>query len=108
MKCWPSSITIAFADKATERHLEHMLEFITLMMDIMPKAIYVESQLCDRFEKFRLSEHLICESGKRYNKTLQDFRSWCNNKAKAAISGRAIQLPSHSTKEKHAARPFQR
>ncbi|MCX2791358.1 hypothetical protein [Vibrio sp. Sgm 5] len=78
---------IAFADKATERHLEHMLEFITLMMDIMPKAIYIESQLCDRFEKFRLSEHLMRESGKRYNHTLQDFRTWCNSKAKTAISG---------------------
>jgi len=92
---------ITFADKVTDRHLEHMLDFIVLMLDIMPKAIYVESQLCDRYGKFRYSEHLMRESSKRYNKTLSEFKLWCNSKAKATIRGddNTISLPFHEKRE---------
>ncbi|EGQ7901739.1 TPA: hypothetical protein KDY48_003791 [Vibrio parahaemolyticus] len=90
----------SFADKATDRHLEHMLDFISLMLDILPKAIYIESQLCDRYGKFKLSEHLMRENSKRYNRTLNEFRFWCNDKAKAAIRGddKAISIPFHEKK----------
>lgn len=78
---------ISFADQLTERHLEQMLDFITMVLDIMPKAIYLESQLCDRYGKFNLSEHLMRENTKRYNITLQYYRDWCNSKAEATIRG---------------------
>ncbi|MGR6780359.1 hypothetical protein [Moritella viscosa] len=92
---------ISFADQLTDRHLEQMLDFITMILDIMPKAIYLESQLCDRYEKFKLSEHLMRENTKRYNITLQHYRDWCNSKAKAAIRGDAnpIALTFHEKKD---------
>lgn len=91
---------ISFADQLTDRHLEQMLDFITMVLDIMPKAIYLESQLCDRYGKFKLSEHLMRENTKRYNHTLQHYRNWCNSKAKATIRGDAnpIALTFHDKK----------
>ncbi|HGF5125527.1 TPA: hypothetical protein ACF35B_003142 [Vibrio parahaemolyticus] len=91
---------ISFADQLTDRHLEQMLDFITMVLDIMPKAIYLESQLCDRYGKFKLSEHLMRENTKRYNHTLQQYRNWCNSKAKATIRGdaNAIALTFHDKK----------
>lgn len=91
---------ISFADQLTDRHLEQMLDFITMVLDIMPKAIYLESQLCDRYGKFKLSEHLMRENTKRYNHTLQQYRNWCNSKAKATIRGDAnpIALTFHDKK----------
>lgn len=80
---------LSFADELTDRHLEQVLDFITLMMDILPKAIYIESQLCDRYGKFRLAEHLMRENAQRYRATLEEYRQWCNRKAKQAISGKA-------------------
>ncbi|WP_196584569.1 hypothetical protein [Aliivibrio fischeri] len=92
---------ISFADQLTDHHLKQMLDFITMILDIMPKAIYLESQLCDRYGKFKLSEHLMRENTKRYNTSLQLYRSWCNEKAKAAIRGdtNSIALPFHEKKD---------
>ena len=78
---------ISYADEATETHLQQMLDFITMMLDIVPKAIYIESQLCDRYGKFKLAQHLMSENTKRYNKTLQYYRDWCNTKVKNIIRG---------------------
>ncbi|WP_312212543.1 hypothetical protein [Pseudescherichia sp.] len=78
---------IAYADKLNDRHLEQLLDFITMVLDVLPKAIYIESQLCDRYGKFRLAEHLMRENGKRYGITLNHYRNWCNQKAKRAIAG---------------------
>lgn len=92
---------ISFADQLTDDHLKQMLDFITMILDTMPKAIYLESQLCDRYGKFKLSEHLMRENTKRYNTSLMHYRSWCNDKAKAAIRGdkNAIALPFHEKKD---------
>ncbi|TDM51633.1 hypothetical protein [Aliivibrio fischeri] len=92
---------ISFADQLTDRHLEQMLDFITLILDMMPKAIYIEIQLCDRYSKFKLAEHLMRENTKRYNGTLQHYKDWCNSKAKAAIKGENTQiaLPFHEKKD---------
>ncbi|WP_104040821.1 hypothetical protein [Vibrio hyugaensis] len=83
---------ISFADQVTDTHLEQMLDFITMVLDIMPKAIYLESQLCDRYGKFNLSEHLMRENAKRYNITLQHYRDWCIAKKRATIRGDAAPV----------------
>ncbi|MEZ9819675.1 hypothetical protein AB4238_03465 [Shewanella sp. 10N.286.45.A1] len=92
---------ISYAEQLTDRHFEQMLDFITMMLDIIPKAIYIESQLCDRYGKFNLSEHLMRESSKRYSQTIEYYRGWCNSKAKAAIRGDAnpIALSFHEKKD---------
>jgi len=78
---------VSFADEVTDRHLNQMLDFITLMLDLIPKAIFIESQLCDRYGKFKLAEHLMVENAHRYRQSLSHYRAWCNQKAKKAISG---------------------
>jgi len=79
---------LTYADKLSERHLEQVLDFIILTLDLLPKAIYIESQLCDRYEKFRLAEHLIRENSRRYNVTLTHYRQWCNEKVRSSITGK--------------------
>lgn len=94
---------IEYADQMTERHLKQMLDFITLILDIMPKAIYIESQLCDRYEKFKLADHLMRESGKRYNLTLEHYKAWCNNKVSSVIKGESVAIAFHDKEnELHA------
>ena len=78
---------ISYADQVSDKHLQQMLDFITMMLDIFPKAIYIESQLCDRYGKFKYAQHLMVENNKRYNKTLSLYRGWCNTKAQSAIRG---------------------
>lgn len=77
---------IEHAHHLTDEHLSHMLDFITLMFNILPKAMYIESQLCDRYEKFRLANHLIKEGKTRYQKSLESYRSWSNEQVKKAIT----------------------
>ncbi|PTP36316.1 hypothetical protein CWO07_09205 [Vibrio splendidus] len=92
---------IGIADQATDKHLTHMLDFINLMLDMLPKAMYIESQLCDRYEKFGLSEHLMRENTKRYNQSLGKYRTWCNTKAQAVLRGEnaPVALPFHEKKD---------
>ena len=80
---------LTYADKLTDRHLEQVLDFITMMLDLIPKAIYIESQVCDRYGKFRLAEHLMRVNTRRYGATLEHYRQWCNDKVKGSISGRS-------------------
>ncbi|MDH6018865.1 hypothetical protein [Vibrio splendidus] len=92
---------IGIADQATDKHLTHMLDFINLMLDMLPKAMYIESQLCDRYEKFGLAEHLMRENTKRYNQSLGQYRTWCNTKAQAVLRGEndPVALPFHEKKD---------
>ncbi|WP_422489096.1 hypothetical protein [Endozoicomonas sp. ALE010] len=80
---------VAFADQVSEQHLTHMLDFITTMLDILPKAIFIECQLCDRYGKFSLAEHLMRESSKRYEGILANYRAWCNDRVKQVIMGKS-------------------
>ncbi|MGR5233640.1 hypothetical protein [Vibrio rotiferianus] len=92
---------IGIADQATDEHLAHMLDFINLLLDMLPKAVYIETQLCYRYEKFGLAEHLMRENSKRYNKSLGQYRSWCNTKVQAVLRGQSnpIALPFHEKKD---------
>lgn len=92
---------IGIADQATDKHLAHMLDFINLMLDMLPKAMYIETQLCDRYEKFGLAEHLMRENTKRYNQSLGQYRTWCNTKAQAILRGEndPVALPFHEKKD---------
>lgn len=78
---------IGYAHNLTDKHLSHMLDFITLMFSILPKAMYIESQLCDRYGKFRLSNHLIKEGNIKYQNSLENYRSWSNEQVKRAVGG---------------------
>ncbi|MDF2153497.1 hypothetical protein [Vibrio sp. CAU 1672] len=92
---------ISFADQLTERHLEQMLDFIILVLDLLPKAIYIESQFCDRYGKFKLSDHLMRENTKRYSRSIEYFRDWCNSKVKDTIRGDSnpVAISFHEKKD---------
>lgn len=78
---------ISYAHTLTSKHLSNMLDFVILMFNLLPKALYIESQLCDRYGKFRLSNHLIREGKIKYESTLELFRTWSNDQVKKTISG---------------------
>ena len=78
---------IGYSHNLTNKHLSHMLDFVILMFNLLPKALYVEAQLCDRYGKFQLANHLIKEGKIKYDNSLDIFRKWSNDQVKKAISG---------------------
>jgi len=78
---------IGYSNNLTNKHLSHMLDFVTLMFSLLPKALYIEAQLCDRYGKFKLANHLINEGKIKYYNSLGIFREWSNDQARKAISG---------------------
>jgi len=80
---------IAYADQVSDRHLSHILDFINTMLDSLPKAIFVEAQLCDRYGKFRFAAHIVREGRLKYDDTLSSYRAWCNSRVQSVIAGKS-------------------
>ncbi|WP_105264925.1 hypothetical protein [Pseudoalteromonas sp. T1lg76] len=78
---------VNFADQVSNKHFLDTIGFIQQMLDLLPKAINLESQFCDRYGKFTLANHLLQHSGVRYDRTLTLFRDWCNEKANGLLHG---------------------
>ena len=89
---------LTYAQKMPEEFLKNMLDFIILMLDIMPKAIYIEVQFLDRYKKFLLANHTLEQSKNLYQKTFKLFKNWCNQSIDDQILG----------KESHYALTFQK
>lgn len=80
---------IGIANNQKGKSLENMINFITLMLDMLPKAIYLESQLYDRYSKFKFSNHIVKYSNERYNQILLSYKDWCNQKARETTLGQS-------------------
>lgn len=78
---------IGIANNQKGKSLENMINFITMMLDMLPKAIYLESQLYDRYSKFKFSNHLIKQSGERWKQILLSYKEWYDGKVDETISG---------------------
>lgn len=82
---------VVFVDSASERHAKLMLDFINMTLDLLPKSIYIEKQLYDRYGKFKMADHILNTASKRYNSVLKNYKQWCNNKVKNVISGNGVE-----------------
>ncbi|MBH0017833.1 hypothetical protein [Pseudoalteromonas sp. NGC95] len=82
---------IDYVDTASERHAKLMFDFVNMMMDILPKTISLETQLYERYGKYKMADHILATSAKSYTNILTNYKTWCNSKIQEVISGNAPQ-----------------
>lgn len=82
---------IDYVDTASERHAKLMFDFVNMMMDLLPKTISLETQLYERYGKYKMADHILATSAKRYTNILANYKTWCNSKVQDVISGNAPQ-----------------
>lgn len=82
---------IHFIDDASEQHAKLMFDFVNMMLDLLPKSICLEIQLYERYGKFKMADHIKDTAKKSYDNVLNNYKAWCNHKAKRAIKGESTK-----------------
>lgn len=82
---------VSFVDSASDRHAELMIDFINMMLDLLPKSIYIEKQLYDRYRKFKISDHIVKTASLRYDSVIENYKLWCNDNIKNIVSGKGAE-----------------
>lgn len=80
---------IDYSNELTDDHLMHLLDFIILILELMPKFVYVEAMLSDRYEKFGYTNIMLEQSKKSYKERMKEFSNWCKNKKEDALIGKS-------------------
>lgn len=91
---------LAESGALSQGHYEMIIEFVTLTLDLLPKGITVERELYNFIDKYGLAELVGQQAGQRYEKLLVEYRGWCNQQRKAAISGNRLAISIRSKDEK--------
>lgn len=83
---------ISYADKLTDKHLEALLDFIMLVLDLIPNFVYVELTLSDRYEKFNYTNDILDQSKSSYQECRRVFSEWCKTKREGVIKGNGNKI----------------
>lgn len=92
-------LELARSGALPQGHYEMIIDFVTLTLDLLPKGITVERELYNFIEKYGLAELVGQQAVRRYDKLLVDYRGWCNQQRKAAISGNTLAISIKSKDE---------
>lgn len=79
---------LSIAHIVSPRHYELIVDFVHLVLDILPKAIYIEKELYARIDKINAAEFIFQESRNRYMALLTMYKSWCNQEYKDAVTNK--------------------
>lgn len=79
---------LLIAHIVSPRHYELIVDFVHLVLDILPKAIYIEKELYARIDKINSAEFIFQESRNRYMALLTMYKSWCNQQYKDAVDNK--------------------
>ncbi len=79
---------LSIAHIVSPRHYELIVDFVHLVLDVLPKAIYIEKELYARIDKINAAEFIFQESSNRYMSLLDMYKSWCNQQYKDAVSSK--------------------
>jgi len=82
---------VSFVDSASERHAAVMFDFINMMLDLLPKSIYIEKQLYDRYGKYKMADHILETASLRYDSVVNHYKLWCNDSIKNIVSGKGAE-----------------
>jgi len=93
-------LELAKSGALPQGHYETIIDFVILTLDLLPKGITVEREMYNFIEKYGLAELIGQHAGQRYDKLLVDYRGWCNQQRKAAISGNTLAMSIRSKDEK--------
>lgn len=71
----------------TQEHAALIIDFITHVLDMMPKAIYVESTLYTRLGRYHHADTLVETAGAKYTAVLQAYRGWARDSYDNLLTG---------------------
>ncbi len=74
----------------SKRHYELIIDFVHIVLDLLPKSIYIETELYVHIDKFNASDFIFNESTNRYQELLHNYKQWFNSQYKQAISGKHL------------------
>lgn len=83
---------INYADELTNEHLDYLLDFVILVLDLMPNFVYVELTLSDRYEKFNYTNDILEQSKSSYQECRRVFSEWCKTKREGVITGNGNKI----------------
>lgn len=93
----------AKSESLSPRHYELIIDFVSLVLDMLPKGIFVEKELFAFVEKYGLCDLLLERAGARYVELVETYRDWCNDQRKLAVKGNKLagSILSRDTALKH-------
>ncbi len=78
---------LAKSSEITPKHLELIVNFVQMVLEVMPLGIHVEYLLCCRIGKIRLAEQILIDGAERFNAALEGFRSFMNELRREVVRG---------------------
>ncbi len=69
----------AIENKITDEHAALIVDFVTSVLDVMPKSIYVESALYAILGKYHHADALVESAAIKYNAVLNSYRLWASD-----------------------------
>ena len=79
----------AVESKITDTHAALIVDFITSVLDVMPKSIYVESALYAAIGKYHYADALVGQAAMKYNSVLDSYRLWAKSGYEQWLVGNA-------------------
>jgi hypothetical protein len=89
-------LELARSGALPQGHYELIVDFVTLTLDLLPKGIAVERELYNFTEKYGLGELVGQQGGRRCAQLVENYRDWCNQQVKSAISGNTLAMSIRS------------
>ena len=78
---------IFLSDNFSSEHKAIAVDFINMTFNLLPKAIFIESQAAYAIDRFYLSDNIRNSAKIKYNNSINIYREWGNNKYQAILAG---------------------
>lgn len=79
----------AIENKITDEHAALIVDFVTSVLDVMPKSIYVESALYTTLGKYHHADALVESAAIKYKSVLNSYRLWAKDGYDKWLTGKA-------------------
>lgn len=79
----------AIENKITDEHAALIVDFVTSVLDVMPKSIYVESALYTILGKYHHADALVESAAIKYKSVLNSYRLWAKVGYDKWLTGKA-------------------
>lgn len=80
-------LDLAKTPALSARHFDLIVNFVRMMLDLIPKGIHVEYLLSARIGKIGLAEQILWDGGERHKTALDVYRDFLNNLHRDFVMG---------------------
>lgn len=78
---------IHLSESFSPEHKEVLIDYINITLNLVPKAIFIESQGYYQLDKIQFGDFIKNESQKKYNMIIEKYKEWANNEFRSIIAG---------------------